>query len=473
MQGPYIKPSTGVAFCISSAFSDDLDYGSARFLAYQLEDGRPVRSGGLGRGSEYVSSPHASAVVDSPGCSNGARTADGAEGPGGGGRDGPDEAGVQDKYRRPAGKGQNPQTGKSPTRDTPQPSEPAASQPAPEPGCTAKGRVRQWTDQEWKEWQEQTAQEGWTKEKTCRELQREVDALKEDLRLLALISMRHEDELSQHRTETDFILTLEIADPKATPGQEGLLEQLYKMTLVWKKQQEEGKANNSLRLTLFIGLLMYYEVRVQEATSSAESVENLAQQGMLIQVNGNPAWTYRQWDHEKEALLPSNVPPLLDTDLRAHLQTLKASIGAPGALLRFHSSRRLVEKHQSAVTFFLGIGLRDPLALVCYRTLRSLCFNSSNQLLKMRLKPIRMERQPLVRVLQERFPAPPTRSEEQRATHLARMQQQWRKGQGRGKGRRTQTEAAPKTSGQEGGQQEQAAAKASSGPRGLCSGFLW
>ncbi|CAE7789834.1 ZBED1, partial [Symbiodinium microadriaticum] len=245
--------------------------------------------------------------------------------------------------------------------------------------------------------------------------------------------MRHEDELSQKRTETDFILTLEVAPANATPDQEGLLEQLYKMTVEWRTKQEQGKVNNSLRLTLFIGLLMYYELKVHEATASAESLEHLAQLGFLRQLDGNPVWNYLRWNYDKEELETSEQPPLPDAELRSLLTVLKTSIGAPGVLLRFHSSRKLVEQHKSAVTFFLGIGMRDPQALICYRALQQLCFNSSTQLIKMRLKPVKMERQPLVKILQEKFPAPPARSEEQRVTFLARTQQQWRKGKGRGR----------------------------------------
>ncbi|CAE7249315.1 unnamed protein product [Symbiodinium sp. CCMP2592] len=249
----------------------------------------------------------------------------------------------QDKYRRPAGKGQNLCTGKSPPRETTQ--EPASASA----GQTKQGRTRQWSDQEWADWQAQTTQAGWNKNKTTKELQKELEALKEDVRLLSRIAMRHEDELSQRRTETDFILTLEVADPKATQAQEGILEQLYK--------QEEGKANSSLRLTLFIGLLLYYEIKVQEATASAESVENLAQQGLLIQVEGNPAWTYRQWDHQ-QALIRSDQPPLLDTELRGHLQ--RGSLHAwrqlqellmPDASKELDSAR--AAKYRSAV----GIGM--------------------------------------------------------------------------------------------------------------------
>ncbi|CAE7658778.1 unnamed protein product [Symbiodinium necroappetens] len=336
-----------------------------------------------------------------------------------------------EKFPRPAGKGQNPLTDKACTAEAPAPTNaptsaaPAAPSTPPkgkEEGRPNRSRARQWTQEEWDSW---TSWSTNNKELTNKELQREVESLKENVRLLARISMRHEDELSQKRTETDFILTLEVAPPNATPEQEGLLEQLYKMTVEWKKLQEQGKVNNSLRLTLFIGLLMYYELKAQEATASADTVDRLAQLGYIRELE------------------PSDQPPLSDTELRSLFTVLKTSIEAPGVLIRFHSSRKLVEQHKTAVTFFLRIGMRDPQALICYRALQQLSYNASTQLVKMRLKPVRMERQPLVKVLQERFPAPPTRTEEQRVTFLAKAQQQWRKGKRRGRGRQQETQETP------------------------------
>ena len=160
-----------------------------------------------------------------------------------------------EKFPRPAGKGQNPLTGKASTAEAPAPTNAPTSAPPAAPsnppkgkeeGRPNRGRARHWTQEEWDSW---TSWSTNNKELTNKELQREVESLKENVRLLARISMRHEDELSQKRTETDFILMLEVAPPNATPEQEGLLEQLYKMTVEWKKLQEQGKVNNSLQLS--------------------------------------------------------------------------------------------------------------------------------------------------------------------------------------------------------------------------------
>ena len=317
-----------------------------------------------------------------------------------------------DKFSRPAGKGQTVAAGKTSLAEQAQASR--DSQPSQE----GMGRVDQMGVQQQGALDQRASEGAGTPSRGCPVVGQDLNA--------------PEDELSQKRTETDFILTLEVANGS---GEEGILEQLYKMTVKWKADQEQGKVSNSLRLTLFIGLLLYYEVKVVEAMDSADTIERLAGLGYLRQVNGNPAWNYLQWNYEKEELEATPQTPLPDSDLRVLLTTLKTSIGAPGTLLRFHSSRKLVEQHKTAVTFFLGIGLRDPQSLIVYRALQQLSFNASTQLIKMRLKPVKMERQPLVKVLQEKFPAPPARSEEDRVQFLAKARQQWKKGQSKGQGK--------------------------------------
>ena len=225
------------------------------------------------------------------------------------------ETELPDKFQRPAGKGQSAQTGKNPEASAPSQSsqgKEAGQGSRQPPAGRAKQQHQQWTKKEWEEWHRQ----GYSQEKTNQELQKELEVLKEDVWLLARIALRHEDELSQKRTETDFLLTMEVGCSESGTT-EGILEQLYKMAVEWKEKQEKGEVKNSLRLALFIGLLMYLELKVQEATSSADSLENLARLGYLRQVDGNPAWTYLQWSHEKGELEQMDKAPLPDQELRS------------------------------------------------------------------------------------------------------------------------------------------------------------
>ena len=267
VRGPYTEPSIDAEFSINFAC-----YGMPTFRLFAALPASAIASAPFMEqtGAEALQEvrqmfPHLAARTGQPE----APDADMSAAPTLGRRDREESSQeAPEKYPRPAGKGQAPPTGKSaageasttaPVTGDPAPKA-AASSPAQQrsqqgqqAGKTNSGRVRQWTQEEWDSW---TSWGQNNRELTTKELQREVENLRENVRLLARISMRHEDELSQKRTETDFILTLEVAPADATPDQEGLLNQLYKMTVEWKTKQEQGKVNNSLRLTLFIGLLM-------------------------------------------------------------------------------------------------------------------------------------------------------------------------------------------------------------------------
>ena len=146
-----------------------------------------------------------------------------------------------------------------------------------------------------------------------------------------------------------------------------MLLKLFKTVVVWKTKRESGEVDTPLRME----------------------------------------WPHLKWNTEKVVLEESPaLKPLDHADLMKNLKILQQSITAPGALLRFHSTRKLVESHQSPLTFLVSIGMRDPQSLLCWRALSELCFNSSGRLLRMRIRPARMERQPLVRVLAEQFPPP-------------------------------------------------------------------
>ena len=82
--------------------------------------------------------------------------------------------------------------------------------------------------------------------------------------------------------------------------------------------------------------------------------------------------------------------------------------GRSGVIVKFQSTRPLVANHQSVVAFLLAIGLRDQASNIAYRTLQTFCANGATRLMAIRMRPTKMERQPLVA---EKFPPPKPRGE--------------------------------------------------------------
>ena len=107
-------------------------------------------------------------------------------------------------------------------------------------------------------WNNQRGQQYWGRREN-RDQQFE-DKMEESIKMLTRLCLRHEDELSQMRTERDFILTFETRSGAALP-------KMYKIAMVWKEKKEQNLVDCSLRQALFIAVLqMWHErMRVLEA----------------------------------------------------------------------------------------------------------------------------------------------------------------------------------------------------------------
>ena len=90
-------------------------------------------------------------------------------------------------------------------------------------------------------WQNSSApkgRRGWGSQNWGGQGQRRSDkaydqALEENVKLLARLCLRHEDELSQMRVERDFVITMESQEA-------AVLSKLYRLSTVWKEKKEKG-----------------------------------------------------------------------------------------------------------------------------------------------------------------------------------------------------------------------------------------
>ena len=69
--------------------------------------------------------------------------------------------------------------------------------------------------------------------------------LKEQSRLIARVSIRHEDELSQ-MPERDFVLIFEPVDTKTHPTAQDMLGLRFRMALIWKEKRDVGEVELQL-----------------------------------------------------------------------------------------------------------------------------------------------------------------------------------------------------------------------------------
>eukprot|EP00439_Symbiodinium_sp_Y106_P076798 s721_g15.t3 len=179
-----------------------------------------------------------------------------------------------------------------------------------------------------------------------------TETMEENIKLLARVCLRHEDELSQMRSERDFILTFETRFGT-------VLQKLYQIALVWKEKKETNQVDCSLRQALFIAVLQMWHERLRSVEADQELAAQIISQGYAAIPEGKTElqWFYLKWNSEKGLLEKvEDAEPLLQSQVLTSLVHLQDTITAPHVLQRFHSTRRMAEKYQGeTVTFLLSV----------------------------------------------------------------------------------------------------------------------
>ena len=119
-------------------------------------------------------------------------------------------------------------------------------------------------------------------------------------------------------------------------------------------------------------------------------------------------WLYFKWDpDEKKMCRDPERDPVKHNMFMGWLKALQLGMASSQSLLRFHSTQPLAEKYQGeTVTFLLTLGYRDAFMDRARCLLSLMSGLGASKVAAFRIRPARMERQPLARILEERFPPP-------------------------------------------------------------------
>ena len=241
----------------------------------------------------------------------------------------------------------------------------------------------------------------WKTESSDAPTKKEFDQLKELVELMGRALIRHEDELSMRRTESDFILHMDTAEA-------GILGLFWTASQRWHKMKTEGTLTQSLRLTLFSVLVQEWIARFTKATQDESKQEQMAKMEWVEKVDKAVSWKYLRWNPESSKLeAVTGVEPISHAEALQLLNELKTALLTPGVILRFHGTRPLSKTYQSAsLAFLLTVTSRSEQARTVHKVLTRLSGSSLTRLLGLSLRPQRGDRQPLLKVLAERVPKP-------------------------------------------------------------------
>ncbi|CAE7626253.1 unnamed protein product, partial [Symbiodinium necroappetens] len=201
------------------------------------------------------------------------------------------------------------------------------------------------------------------------------DELREAVGFLARLALKHEDTEAALRSDTSFMLYFNTRGMTITRA-------LYNIAQEWRRLKDEGKINQSLRVTLIIGMLTAVKEKMQTA---------------LHEEANPPAWAYMTYNQEKEEQEVDAIkPPLPHAQAEATIQRIFELISMNGLLMKFHATRPMAPTYRSEVLpFVLMVSNRGALADELHGLFSTLCNNACLSLIGVRMRPDRMKRQPL------------------------------------------------------------------------------
>ena len=185
----------------------------------------------------------------------------------------------------------------------------------------------------------------------------------------------------------------------------------------WPKENSKGDGRTrtspaktgTATWTLLLAFLQEWQQRL-EKMEQQEAQEGAIKLGVALR---NPQdqsleWIYQRWNPDLKALEPvPGADPVNHKVMMGWLAEVTQGMAARQSLLRFHSTRFLAESYQGeTVTFLLTLGFRDPFMARMYNLLGLMRGLGSTKVAAFRMRPAKAERQPLVQVLEERYPAP-------------------------------------------------------------------
>ncbi|OLQ02114.1 LINE-1 retrotransposable element ORF2 protein [Symbiodinium microadriaticum] len=205
----------------------------------------------------------------------------------------------------------------------------------------SRGKGQNWSQS----WGQERWQRDWNGEEQTLSQKISGDELREVVGLLARLALKHEDTEAALRSDTSFMLYFNTRGMTITRA-------LYNIAQDWRRLKDEGKLNQSLRVTLIIGMLTAMKEKMQTALHE-EVRPSLEKHSWLTKANP-PAWAYMTYNQEKEEQEVDAIkPPLPHAQAEATIQRIFELISMEGLMMKFHATRPMAPTYRSEVLPFV------------------------------------------------------------------------------------------------------------------------
>ncbi|CAE7448983.1 unnamed protein product [Symbiodinium natans] len=196
----------------------------------------------------------------------------------------------------------------------------------------------------------------------------EDDPLREAVKLITTLSLRHEDALAIHRQDTSYVFFMKTSPPELT-----VLSDLMRVGSEWKAKKEQSPAlvTQPLRVVLLGCLLEAVTTRMQSLQDP--TLHAKAQTAKLLNPAGD--FHYMMWDDAEKIYQNKDDRESIPTKaVLEDIATLQRLILQPRVVGRFHAQRKLAPDMQGEVVpFVLEIGLRNQASHAVYFLLDKYC----------------------------------------------------------------------------------------------------
>ena len=241
----------------------------------------------------------------------------------------------------------------------------------------------------------------WNWERDDRQQDRRSDD-RRDRKLLELclaasrLMMRHEDQLSINRAQDNFVMFAQ------TKGLLSAIPELYKATEAWRLTKSEHPETLTLPLRAWL-LKHWVDLLHQRMEAVMESEQTLQQAKELLILDEACNVPYLEWNRtERKMQIKKDRDPMTLTQVLELLRQMPVLVLQPLAILRFHTTRELVQNMQSdVVPLMLQIGSRTAECHQLWNAFYRLSHSGACRVVATSLRGDKMGRSALAQAIQK------------------------------------------------------------------------